>query len=47
MSIVTLYHYEDTYVDIKINAYFMNESLVIDGYNVGKMVEDEWSDPDF
>jgi hypothetical protein len=47
MNKVSLYRFEDTCVDMAVAAWFRNETLVIDGYNVGKMMEDEWSDPDF
>jgi hypothetical protein len=47
MNIVSLYRYEDTHVDMAVAAWFRNETLVMDGYNVGKMIENEWSDPDF
>jgi hypothetical protein len=47
MNKVSLYRYEDSYVDMAVIAYFRKETLIIVGYNVGKKMEDEWSDPDF
>jgi hypothetical protein len=36
MNIVTLYWFENIYFDMDVAAWFRNETLVIDGYFMGK-----------
>ena len=47
MERVSLYHYESTEIKISIDAYFEGDTLVIDGYDIGKRVEAWWGDSDY
>ncbi len=44
---VTLYHFVSEGIKITIEAYFEDEYLVIDGYDLGKNVEAYWGDADY
>jgi hypothetical protein len=44
---ITLYHEEREDIRIDIVAYFENDVLVIDGYDIGKTVEKYWGDSDY
>ena len=44
---VTLYHLEREDITINIVARFEEDNLVIDGYDIGKTVEDAWGDSDY
>ena len=44
---VTLYHSEREGITIDIKARFENDELVIDGYDIGKVVEEAWGDSDY
>lgn len=44
---VTLFHEERPDIRIDIVAYFENDTLVIDGYDIGKTVKDYWGDSDY
>jgi hypothetical protein len=44
---ITLYHEERDDIRIDIVAYFENDVLVIDGYDIGKTVEKYWGDSDY
>lgn len=44
---VILYHFVSDEIKITIEAYFENEYLVIDGYDIGKSVEAYWGDSDY
>jgi hypothetical protein len=47
MEKVTLYHFMSSYIKITIEAYFEGGYLVIDGYDIGKRVEEYWGDSDY
>ncbi len=42
-----MYHEEREDIRIDIVAYFENDVLVIDGYDIGKRVKDYWGDSDY
>lgn len=44
---ITLYHLERDDIKIDIVARFEEENLVIDGYDIGKTVEEAWGDSDY
>jgi hypothetical protein len=47
MERVTLYHYQDTEIKITVEAYFKDEWLMVEGYDVGEKVEKLWGDSDY
>ena len=47
MSIITLFQYDTPQISINIQAYFENEKLVIEGYDLGKRVKEAWGDSDY
>jgi hypothetical protein len=48
MEPVTLYFFQSPDINISIDAYFNNEGgLVIDGYDIGKIVEGYFGDSDY
>jgi hypothetical protein len=47
MSRVTLYHYEVPEIKITIEAYFKEEWLMVEGYDIGKRVEELLGDSDY
>lgn len=47
MEWVTLYYHEESEIKISIEAYFENEMLVIDGYDIGPSVKEYWGDSDY
>jgi hypothetical protein len=47
MKEVMLYHFVSDDIKISIEARFDGESLVIDGYDIGKRVEQYWGDSDY
>jgi hypothetical protein len=47
MSKVILYHYESPDIKITTEAYFDSEKLIIEGYDIGKRVEEVWGDSDY
>lgn len=48
MERVTLYKFENSEIEISIEIYFNKKNqLIIDGYDIGKMVEDSWGDSDY
>lgn len=47
MQSVTLYEYKSEDIRISIEAYFRDGSLIIDGYDIGKRVEEYWGDSDY
>jgi hypothetical protein len=47
MDSVTLYAYQDDTIKISIEAYFEGDTLVIDGYDIGKKVKEYWGDSDY
>jgi hypothetical protein len=47
MNKVTLYHFKDNGIQITIEAYFNDETLIIKGHNIGKWVEEVLDDSDY
>jgi hypothetical protein len=48
MNNVTLFSFSSDWIKITIEAYFdAHENLVIEGYDVGKRVEEAWGDSDY
>ena len=44
---ITLYHVESEEIKITVEARFEGESLLIDGYDIGKRVDEYWGDSDY
>jgi hypothetical protein len=44
---ITLFHFESADIKIDIEARFEGEALVVDGYDVGKRVEEYWGSSDY
>jgi hypothetical protein len=44
---ITLYQFENDSISINIQAYFKEENLVIEGYDIGKRVKECWGDSDY
>jgi len=44
---ITLYHFESEDIKINIVARFEKNKLIIDGYDIGKTVEEAWGDSDY
>jgi len=44
---ITLYHLEREDIKIDIIARFEKNKLIIDGYDIGKTVEEAWGDSDY
>ena len=44
---VRLYQHESEDIKVTIDARFDGESLVIDGYDIGKTVKEYWGDSDY
>jgi hypothetical protein len=44
---VTLYHSENADIKVDIEARFDGDTLIIDGYDIGKRVEEYWGDSDY
>jgi hypothetical protein len=44
---VTLFHLEREDIKIHIQASFDGEKLTVDGYDIGKTVEEAWGDSDY
>lgn len=47
MERITLFDSRNENIHINIEAYFSEEKLVIDGYDIGKTVEEYWGDSDY
>ena len=47
MEAVTLFELKNEGIKISITAYFEKDILVIDGYDIGKTVEEYWGDSDY
>ena len=43
----TLYRYKDADISIDIDSFFDNGNLVVEGYDIGKTVEEFWGDSDY
>ncbi len=46
-SSITLFHFQDENIEIDIVARFDGDELIIDGYDIGKTVEEAWGDSDY
>lgn len=44
---ITLFNFQDENIKIDIVARFDEDKLVIDGYDIGKTVEEVWGDSDY
>ena len=44
---VTLFKFQSEFVKVSIEAYFENDNLIIDGYDIGKRVEEFWHREDY
>jgi hypothetical protein len=44
---ITLFHLEREDIRIHIEARFDDEKLIVDGYDIGKTVEEVWGDSDY
>lgn len=44
---ITLYHLEREDIKVDIVARFARDKLVIDGYDIGRTVEEVWGDSDY
>lgn len=44
---ITLYHFESEDIKVDIEARFEKDTLIIDGYDIGKTVEEIWGDSDY
>jgi hypothetical protein len=48
MDKTLLYHFKDDSISITVEAYFdEKESLVMEGYDIGKKVKEAWGDSDY
>jgi hypothetical protein len=47
MERITLYSFVNDEIKISIEAYFEGDSLIIDGYDIGRRVEEYWGDSDY
>lgn len=44
---VTLYHFVGFDIKVDVEARFEQDTLIIDGYDIGKRVEEYWGDSDY
>ena len=44
---VTLFHLQNDEIKITVEARFDGEALVIDGYDIGRRVQEYWGDSDY
>jgi hypothetical protein len=44
---IILFHFRTAAIEITIEARFEGENLVIEGYDIGKTVEEAWGDSDY
>jgi hypothetical protein len=44
---IALYQFKNDNISVEIQAYFDGESLVIEGYDIGKSVKEYWGDSDY
>jgi len=47
MERVTLFHYESPEIRVTVEAYFREEWLMVEGYDIGSRVEEVWGDSDY
>jgi hypothetical protein len=43
----SLYYFKNSSITIYVDAYFKEGNLVVEGYDIGKSVEDAWGDSDY
>ena len=46
-AIVTLYKFKGDGISVSITAGFENGDLIVEGYDIGKVVEECWGDSDY
>lgn len=44
---ITLYHFVGFDIKVDVEARFEKDTLIIDGYDIGKRVEEYWGDSDY
>lgn len=44
---VTLFHLSNKEIKLTIEARFENETLIVEGYDIGRRVEEYWGDSDY
>jgi hypothetical protein len=47
MNRIILYQFEASWIKVKIEAYFDQENLIIEGYDIGDRVEEWYGDSDY
>jgi hypothetical protein len=47
MEEITLFRHEDEHIRISIEARWEGDVLVVEGYDIGKRVEEYWGDSDY
>lgn len=47
MDSIILYNYKTTEISVTIEASFKDDKLIIEGYDIGKRVEECWGDSDY
>ncbi|MBX2946764.1 MAG: hypothetical protein KF725_13095 [Cyclobacteriaceae bacterium] len=47
MKSISLFTYSAPDIKVSIEAYFDGDKLIIDGYDIGKRVEEYWGDSDY
>jgi hypothetical protein len=47
MDRITLFQYKTSEISVDIEAYFKDQKLIIEGYDIGKSVEKWWGDSDY
>jgi hypothetical protein len=47
MCRVLLYESQTRDIKVTIEAHFEDEKLVVEGYDIGKIVEESWGDSDY
>jgi hypothetical protein len=47
MDRITLYQFISSEIRVTIEAYFKDENLIIEGYDIGRSVEQWWGDSDY
>jgi hypothetical protein len=44
---VSLFYFQNNSITITVDAYFKDDNLVVEGYDIGKTVEEVWGDSDY
>ncbi len=47
MERITLFHFESPFIKVTIEAWFREEWLMVEGYDIGSRVEEIWGDSDY